>query len=397
MRNTAKGATGHITSIAAVFLACGLLAAATLGCGLTAGQNAGPDTKDEMRSQPDPSLRHQEAKRTMLEATNRHRAQAGAPPLRPGLNPAAQLHAEAALVGCYAGHWDRWGLKPGHRYALAGGEGAQGENAAGSDYCIRPRDRQPSLNSLEDEAERTVQKWMESEGHRLTLLDPAYTVMHAGIAHDQSNLVMIQQLSSEYVKHTEERAVSPAGILTLRGTVTGATLEIGDRAAMTVHHDFPPSPLTQGQMADTYGLCPSLKVAYLAPPLPGGRRYEEPQVRTQKETLNRCTNPHMVDPDTPPPYSVEEAVRRWEQAKANSLKTYTAAIRMRRVTADRMELEDGRFVIQADLSEVFTEHGPGIYTLKLWGRPRHMDQPTVISERVVFWHTLPPAGNPYGR
>ena len=205
MRNTAKGATGHITSIAAVFLACGLLAAATLGCGLTAGQNAGPDTKDEMRSQPDPSLRHQEAKRTMLEATNRHRAQAGAPPLRPGLNPAAQLHAEAALVGCYAGHWDRWGLKPGHRYALAGGEGAQGENAAGSDYCIRPRDRQPSLNSLEDEAERTVQKWMESEGHRLTLLDPAYTVMHAGIAHDQSNLVMIQQLSSEYVKHTEER------------------------------------------------------------------------------------------------------------------------------------------------------------------------------------------------
>ena len=53
------------------------------------------------------------------------------------------------------------------------------------------------------------------------------------------------------------------------------------------------------------------------------------------------------------------------------------------------------FDIRADLSALMEEHGPGIYTIWLWGRPSHMDQPAVLSEQSVFWMTQPPERNPY--
>ena len=74
----------------------------------------------------------------MLHLTNEARAEAGVPPVQMGTNPAAQMHAEAALAGCYSAHWDEWGLKSYHRYTLMGGQGASGENVLGSNYCIKP-------------------------------------------------------------------------------------------------------------------------------------------------------------------------------------------------------------------------------------------------------------------
>ena len=96
------------------------------------------DTRYEAMNRPNPVLRHLEMKKHMLALTNQERQKAGVPPVTLGDNPAAQLHAEAALEGCYSGHWDRWGLKPNHRYTLTGGTGADGENVLGKDYCIKP-------------------------------------------------------------------------------------------------------------------------------------------------------------------------------------------------------------------------------------------------------------------
>ena len=83
-----------------------------------------------------------------------------------GENKAAQLHAEAALEGCYAGHWDRWGLKPGHRYTLAGGTGADAENVSGYDTCTKRGDGYRRLGSLDYEIRDAVNGLMESRGHR---------------------------------------------------------------------------------------------------------------------------------------------------------------------------------------------------------------------------------------
>ena len=106
----------------------------------------------------------------MLELTNERRAAAAVPAVRLGNNRAAQLHVEAALAGCYSSHYDRWGLKPNHRYTLAGGTGADGENIRGHDYCYRESDDYAPIASMAHEVRQAVQGWMGSPGHRGTCL-----------------------------------------------------------------------------------------------------------------------------------------------------------------------------------------------------------------------------------
>ena len=150
------------------------------------------DTRDERAEFPDPAQRHLDLKELMVELTNGHRAEAGVPPVRIGDNPAAQLHAEGSLEGCYASHWDRWGLKPHHRYSLSGGTGAGAENVAGLDYCIRFLDGHLPIRSMEDEVAEAVAQWMRSPDHRRVMLDPAHTLLNAGIAHDRFNANLVQ-------------------------------------------------------------------------------------------------------------------------------------------------------------------------------------------------------------
>ena len=65
------------------------------------------------------------------------------------------------------------------------------------------------------------------------------------------------------------------------------------------------------------------------------------------------------------------------------------------IVADRLEIADGRFDVAADLTPALDRHGPGIYTVWLWGRPHHLSDPIPLSEQSIFWQTAPPQGAPY--
>ena len=95
-------------------------------------------TREEAVPIGDPALRHASLKELMLRLTNERREDAELRPVRMGTNPAAQLHAENSLKGCYISHWDHWELKPNHRYTLASGAGTGGENVRGATYCAPP-------------------------------------------------------------------------------------------------------------------------------------------------------------------------------------------------------------------------------------------------------------------
>ena len=176
------------------------------------------DTQDEIKLYPNPVQRHLHLKELMLQLTNEERQKEGAPPVRLGTNPAAQLHAEGALRGCYSAHWDQWGLKPNHRYTLTGGTGDDAENVSGSDYCIKITDNYESLRAMEQEIAETVTGWMNSPGHRRTLLNPAHTTLNIGIAHDRYNTVMVQQFASDYVTYITKPNIDGTGILRLEAT-----------------------------------------------------------------------------------------------------------------------------------------------------------------------------------
>ena len=342
---------------------------------------------------PAPSGSQGNLQRLMLDLTNERRAAAGVPAVRMGNNRAAQLHAQAALEGCYSGHWDRWGLKPNHRYTLAGGTGADGENTAGGDYCIKASDNY-APRSMEQEVRETVQGWMDSPGHRENLLHPAHTVLNIGIAHDRYNTVMAQHFSTDYVRYSQRPTISNDGTLTFSATVLRATLDIGNTVKVQITYDRPPKPLTVGQLTYTYALCNPAPVGYVVEPPPKGSRYADDETH-QQAVRRKCVDPYLTPPNRAAPANAGEAHQAWAAAKSASDNAPDVTITTSRVIAEAMTVSGNSITVIADLGRILDHHGPGIYTVILWGRPNHMSAPTPLSEQAIFWKTRPPSGAPY--
>ena len=68
---------------------------------------------------------------------------------------------------------------------------------------------------------------------------------------------------------------------------------------------------------------------------------------------------------------------------------------VRLIAAERMDLFNDNINIRADLTPVLREHGPGIYTVTVWGRPLQIAKLAVISEQSIFWLTDAPDDSPY--
>lgn len=354
------------------------------------------DTARERERISQPHIRHQDLKIRMLELTNQERIRAGSLPVKLGDNDAAQLHAEAALQGCYSSHWDQWGLKPYMRFTLTGGTGANGENWSGSDYCIMPRTGYASNGPMDEEVADAVERWMGSPGHRRTLLDPVYTTLNIGIAYDRFNTVMAQHFATDYVTFTQLPGIDQSGLLRMKGVVDHrATLDIGRTANVQVVYDPPPRKLTRGQLSHTYSLCNGQRVAYIVEPLPPRRSYTTPEVKTEQHAA-RCVDPYNTQPEHPAPDSPDAAHQAWADAKKLSAVGTSTRIQIRRVTAEMLDTADGHsFDIRANLSQVIRDHGPGVYTVLLWARPFHLSEPEPISKYSIFWQAQPPADHPY--
>ena len=289
-----------------------------------------------------------------------------------GNNRAAQLHVQAAIEGCYSGHWDRWGLKPNHRYTLTGGTGADGENMSGSSYCTQTSDNYATIRSMEDEVRKTVQGWMDSPGHRRALLDPAYTILNVGIANDGYSTTMAQHFSSDYVRYSQRPTISNDGTLTFSAKVARATLDIGNSVNVQIAYDRTPKPLTAGQLAYTYALCNPTPVAYVVKPLPEGHYYTDDG--TQQQTVQRkCVDPYLTPSSRAAPASSEESHQAWAAAKSASANAPDITITTSRVIAEAMTVSANSITVKADLSRILDHYGAGIYTVLLWGRPnRHV-------------------------
>ena len=353
------------------------------------------DTRDERAKFPNPAYRHYILKELLLDLTNAQRAAAGVPPVRMGGNAAAQLHAEASLEGCYASHWDRWGLKPQHRYTLAGGTGAGAENVHATGYCAGLLEGHLPILSMADEVSEVVADWMASPEHRRVLLDPAHTLLNVGIAHDRFNASIVQHFTSDYVRYERKPDIDSDGTLRLSGLAAGASLDLGAALNFQIAYDPPPKYLTAGQLTHTYGLCNPAAVAYLTEPLrtlapsAAGSPAAEPATR-------HCVDPYRIPADVAPPDSPSAAARAQVAALvAGAGIPVPANAETLRIVADRLDVEESRFDVAADLAPLLRQKGPGIYTVRVWGRPRHVTGPVILSEQSIFWLTAPPQGAPY--
>ena len=311
----------------------------------------------------DPSMRHLEEKRYMLGLINRERVKAGLSPVVLGSNFAAQLHVEASLEGCVSSHWGLDGLKPYMRYSLAGGHQSNAENLWGLDYCITESDGYASREDLNSRIDKSMTTWLKSEGHRSNILNRWHKKVNIGLAFDEYNTVAVQHFEGDYVDLDQLPAITD-GVLRGSGTVKNG-VDFRDRRDLLaqVRYDPPPHPLTRGQVSRIYGYGNGRPIAGLRPPPSPGYVYSSNQV-TRFERI--YTDPHSYSADWPGPASAAQARAIWEAAK-------TAIWRYEEVTypwitATTWAATEHGFKIEADLSGLLEEHGPGVYTIMLWGR-----------------------------
>lgn len=109
----------------------------------------------------------------MHQRINELRSNAGVGPVHfdPVAAQAARMHATDMLARGYFSHWNPEGIKPTRRYNLIGGFHSLGENI----YFLHGK-----FGTVQELVDEALDKLMSSEGHRKTMLSPAYT--HVGIS-----------------------------------------------------------------------------------------------------------------------------------------------------------------------------------------------------------------------
>ena len=302
-----------------------------------------------------------------------------------GDNIAAQLHAEASLAGCFSSHWGLDGLKPYMRYSLAGGYQSNGENASGLNYCIVPDDEY-SRTRIRQGIFRAMEGLMESPGHRDNILNPMWSHVNLGLAWDSYNYKVVQHFEGDHIEYTQLPRIE-SGILSMSGVVKNGVFLRGHKdLGVQFYYDQPPHRLSVGQLSRTYCYDSGLNVAGLRPPVSRNQRYT-----TQEYTVrgSKCPDPYDVSFGAPQPTSYEEANAFWLAAYQASQERPSVTITVPWITASEWIANRDVFSVEADVRDLLSDHGAGIYTIVVWGLVG--SERRVISEYSIF-HGVPPPG-----
>ncbi len=338
---------------------------------------------------PPPAQRHSSAKEYLLELINAARANASAPPLTLGDNIAAQLHAESSLAGCFFGNWGLDGLKSYMRYTLAGGYQSNHQTSSGINYCIPPGDDHPPLGTLESEIRSSLDRLMTDTPSRDNILNRWHRQANLGLAWDDYNLRVVLQFAGDYAEYTQPPSLNYS-LLSFSGQTHGEiSFDNKDDLLVQIYYDPPPQPLTPGQLARTYCSDSGLLVAALLPPQTDRERRESRRARDFTHLHEPCPDPHAIPADAPPPNSREEARQLYAEARAASQNRPPQRITVPWLTAEHWQADWGGFSVRADLRDILDQHGPGVYTIALWGDAGYADD-ILFSEYSIFYGIEPP-------
>ena len=341
----------------------------------------------------DPEQERANAKRLMLDLINEERAQAGLVPLVMGTSRAAQVHAENSLSGCVSSHWGLDGTKPYMRYTLAGGYHNSNETAYGLDVCLNAGSGYAATGDINGWMPKALDSFMGSTGHRRTILDPKQRKVSIGIAWDTHNNRVVLLFETDHIEYERLPEIQD-GTLSLKGSFkSGATLITDERSAglaVQVYHDPPLREFTRGQISRAYGSNNGIQVASLRVPLDPGSSY-------RSDSFSKCVSKALSPGDFPADIWAPRTHDESKELHAEARAAYEAAnetcteITIKHITAKKWETSGiGGFDVQADVGALLEEHGPGVYTIYVFGE---LDgETTILSEYSIFHGTEPPAG-----
>ena len=111
----------------------------------------------------------------------------------------ATKHAVDMATNEFISHWGSDGLKPYHRYSVAGGTHATEENVSAVDgtWSMKPKDLKLETAYLHV---RLYQEKPPYDGHRRTILRPQHTHVGIGLAVQSLRLRMVELFVARYVE-----------------------------------------------------------------------------------------------------------------------------------------------------------------------------------------------------
>ena len=382
---SAAGTIVKILVVLALFAVCG-------GYWVTGGNLVDPsDTATEP-----PRLRNLAEKRHMLDLINEARSRAGVPPVAMGTNNVAQIQADNLLRDCVLSHWGTDGLKPYMRYSLAGGYQVNGENALTFNEC--------NLNDTwlqwnEDPTTmvaNAIEGWLDSPGHRETMLDPYYRKVNIGLAWDRNTFKAVQHFEGDFVELSRLPEVNE-GVLTLAGRLEDGYDFDGEHPLFAlIIYDLKPRTLTRQQLIRTDCYSHGEVIAVIIPPSP---LLKDDHEYTETVETPYCPEPSWVSEWFPEPESREEMEAAWQARKRTSGITTETEVTYQILKARDLTVTSNEFDLSADVGELLNNSGPGVYTVVLFaaldGIWQEKDLNQVISEYSIFHEARAPGG--YGR
>lgn len=322
------------------------------------------------------------AREYALALINQARTAAGLNEVTLDDNTAAQSHAEDMQANCFSAHWGSDGMKPYMRYTLAGGQQYSAENISGLDYCITKSDGYRANFSVEHEIRESMTGLMESSGHRRNILNPYHRKVNIGLAWDDYNFKFVQLFVGDYIEYSEIPHIQN-GVLALSGNVSETVGIDGENTlGLQIYYDPLPHALTRGQLSRTYCVSGGLKVAAFRRPLKPNWNYRSDTFETVQTV---CPDPYDVPADARAPRSANEAHEFWQAAYTASLISGERMATLPWITAIDWSVTNDSFAVSADISDLLTRHGDGVYTIVLWGEIE--GERTPISEYSIF---IPP-------
>ena len=163
--------------------------------------------------------RFAELRVNLLHMVNEERAVERVPPLVMDelATRVATKHATEMAVHEFASHWGRDGLKPYHRYSLAGGTDATQENVSAADNTWSN-----NMDLLKQDTAylhvRLYQEKPPNDGHRKTILAPQHTHVGFGIAVEKLRLRLVELFVARYIEVKDvPRVAKPKSVVPFAG------------------------------------------------------------------------------------------------------------------------------------------------------------------------------------
>ncbi len=193
---------------------------------------------------------------SLVEQINRDRASAGLRPVElDGLSSiVGDRHCQEMAANRFLSHWNLRGLRPYHRYHLAGGRDHVQENLSQLTVFTNnpipiPTQPQEILPHMLRAEKRMFEEKPPLDGHRKNILNLAHTHVGIGFAVVGKEFTLSQQFLNRFVRLHELPAAMPRGSIRVEGEMLRK--DFGPYYCV-LFHDGELKPRTVEQLKQTY-------------------------------------------------------------------------------------------------------------------------------------------------